>query len=474
MPSRIGRLLVPAAAGGLRFPNASSTGSTLPGNAADASGNPLYHVQYQSNATSANAGGINTGWEWTGTAFSTLSANAVLDHLWLDNVYVQTDNAGITISNCWLSNGSTIVMGPDNDSIGGTTADFVSGNLVSNCTVVLAGPTANAVGFRNAMNCVVQDCTLTGVAGSGNMLTGVNDVYQNSIGCCVLRCNISLTSTFVEMYQGLIQDCYLHDSQLIFGQHVDGIHNDAGGYWSSLHGDTTAIPSGTVGSSAGPETLPAPLAGQPYCQQFIIHNTIMVGLQPYAVDLTQTGAIVLNQSFGVNSDITCQNNLIAGGGYTLYGGGTTSAVNPVTNNTGTTTSGSSTITAVAGASPTAPSVAYQRALISGGSIPTSPATRILAYSSTADTYTLVQDGTRTAANCTASASDVSLSIDCTAKNITFTGNRFSTFYWPQGGVGGNVGYVGPVTAWSTDATNTWAGNVIHETGQVVNSNGSIG
>ena len=168
-------------------------------------------------------------------------------------------------------------------NFGTNSTSDIQDSVLQNCVVTNGGnPAANCVGLRNAVNCTVEDCTLLGTnAGAGRALTNVADVYGNSTGCLIQRCDMSWTGTYAEMYQGTIQDCYMHDIGFINGDHLDGIHDDGGTH------------------AAG--------------QFNILGNTILV-------QAPQTGAIVLNQNFGVITDVLVDSNLLAGGGYCLYAG----------------------------------------------------------------------------------------------------------------------------------------------------------
>ena len=89
---------------------------------------------------------------------------------------------------------------------------------------------------------------------------------------------MSGTSTGVQMESGLIQDNYIHDMGYDPGDHINGMTTNSG----------TALLT-------------------------IRHNTILNTID-------QTDAIRLFEDFGAQSNRIIDNNLVAGGGYTIYGG----------------------------------------------------------------------------------------------------------------------------------------------------------
>ncbi len=97
----------------------------------------------------------------------------------------------------------------------------------------------------------------------------------------IQRCNFSVTSDPISTSSGLITDNYVHDPKYFAGDHIDMLQSDAG-----------------------------PPAGQ---QLIVRHNTFI-----NTVD--QTSALALFQDFGVQHDAIIDGNLLAGGGYALYGG----------------------------------------------------------------------------------------------------------------------------------------------------------
>jgi hypothetical protein len=90
--------------------------------------------------------------------------------------------------------------------------------------------------------------------------------------------NIWHTATGVQIYAGLVQDNYIHDVGFKDGDHTNGM---------------------TVNGSTTPLT--------------VRHNTVLVST-------VQTDAISLFEDVGVEANKIIDNNLVAGGGYSIYGG----------------------------------------------------------------------------------------------------------------------------------------------------------
>ncbi|MEK8031318.1 right-handed parallel beta-helix repeat-containing protein [Ideonella sp. DXS29W] len=155
------------------------------------------------------------------------------------------------------------------------TADHV---VIRNSRIRFAGE-GWGVGVRHAKKVTIKHCEIGGVdIGSGRMLVAIKDIYADSVNLRVLRNNISMVSTGVQMDAGLIADNYIHDLGYIPGDHLNG---------------TTS--NGTSGFLT------------------IRHNTVF---NPF----DQTDAISLFEDFGVQKDRLIEDNLMAGGGYCLYGG----------------------------------------------------------------------------------------------------------------------------------------------------------
>ena len=133
------------------------------------------------------------------------------------------------------------------------------------------------VAIRHAKNTLIEDFTIK--PSGERLMVGIKDVYGDAGGGTVVRrADIAGTSTGVQIYAGLIEDSYIHDMGLKAGDHING---------TTSNGGTTLLT--------------------------IRHNTIFN-------QFNQTDAVSLFQDFGPEKNRVIDNNLLAGGGYTIYGG----------------------------------------------------------------------------------------------------------------------------------------------------------
>jgi hypothetical protein len=175
-------------------------------------------------------------------------------------------------------------------SIAGNLDISASNVTVNDVKVTNSGQNSYGVSLRHTSNVTVENSTISGAsASSGRLMAGVKDVYGDATGTRVLADNISCAATGVQMSAGLIQDSYIHDMGYLPGDHVNGTTSNGG----NTHLLTIA------------------------------HNTIFN-------NLNQTDAVSLFQDNGVQANKTITGNLLAGGGYTIYGG--TKAGGPATSN----------------------------------------------------------------------------------------------------------------------------------------------
>ena len=169
--------------------------------------------------------------------------------------------------------------------VAGTVNVAANGVTVQNCVVSFPGGGGNSFGIaiRHASNTTVQHCDIAGPVAAGgtdpNRLTGgVKDIYGDETGTRVLANNIHDAACGVQLDSGLVQDNYIHNTATDGGDHVNGVMSNSGGALT------------------------------------IKHNTIFN-------QIGQTSAIALYEDFGLQHDKTVTDNLLAGGGYTIYGGG---------------------------------------------------------------------------------------------------------------------------------------------------------
>jgi hypothetical protein len=139
----------------------------------------------------------------------------------------------------------------------------------------------------------IENTTVGGPAASGanRLEVGIKDVYGDAVGTQIIRVNIYHAGTGIQISNGTVEDSYIHDFgyNSSEGDHLNGI------------------------SVGGGDNRPL----------LIQHNTV---LNNYG----QTDAIALFQDFGPEVNKTISDNLLAGGGYSLYGGGPNGCTGPAT------------------------------------------------------------------------------------------------------------------------------------------------
>ncbi|WP_448074214.1 hypothetical protein [Georgenia yuyongxinii] len=158
------------------------------------------------------------------------------------------------------------------------TIDVVADNVtIRNVRSTVSGETFG-IAIRRADNTTIIDSEIMPPSDKMRLLVGIKDIYGDANGTRVLRTEITRTSTGVQLGSGLIQDNYIHSMAMVAGDHVNG---------------TT--------SNGGTEQLT------------LRHNTVLNSFD-------QTDAISLFQDFGTEENRLIEDNLLAGGGYTIYGG----------------------------------------------------------------------------------------------------------------------------------------------------------
>ena len=147
---------------------------------------------------------------------------------------------------------------------------------IRNCVITTGGMFGIAI--RHADNLTIANCKIGPPLGETRLMAGIKDIYGDSVGTRIARNNFSNTGTAIQIERGYINDNYIHDMGIVAGDHINGI---------TSNGSTQYLE--------------------------IRHNTIFN-------QIGQTDAIGLFQDFGLQANRLIYNNLIAGGGYTLYAG----------------------------------------------------------------------------------------------------------------------------------------------------------
>jgi hypothetical protein len=159
--------------------------------------------------------------------------------------------------------------------------DISASNVtIKNVEVVQTGQSFG-ISLRHTSNVTIEDSDIYSpyAFGPNRLQVAIKDVYGDSTGTTVESDNIRHTSTGIQLSEGTVKDNYVHDLACMAGDHVNGIVSDAG-----VAGGLT-----------------------------ITHNTVF---NPAG----QTDAIALFEDFGAQFDVRITDNLLAGGGYTIYGG----------------------------------------------------------------------------------------------------------------------------------------------------------
>lgn len=136
------------------------------------------------------------------------------------------------------------------------------------------------VSLRHTSDVTIENCDISSpFSGPKRLMDGVKDIYGDSTGLRVLRNDIAHTGTGVHVESGLIEGNYIHAMGYRKGDHVNGVTSDGGNT--------------------------SPLV--------VRHNTIFV-------HRAQTDAVSLFETLGAQANRLIADNLLAGGGYTIYGG----------------------------------------------------------------------------------------------------------------------------------------------------------
>ena len=169
--------------------------------------------------------------------------------------------------------------------------DVTASNVtINNVQVVNGGPSSFGISLRHTSNVTIENSTVRGTnATTGRVANAIDDLYGDSTGMVIKNNNISNWRTGVQVSSGLVTGNYIHNPGYLAGDHTNGIY-DAGST------QPLAIEGNTIFNSFGQTddiTLEASGLGRPVANK------------------------------------TIENNLLAGGGYTIYGGA--SKKNPTSN-----------------------------------------------------------------------------------------------------------------------------------------------
>jgi Putative Ig domain len=170
-------------------------------------------------------------------------------------------------------------------------AVFANNVTISNCVISVGGQSVFPVGIETDRNnngypitsFTIKNCTISGSDADMNRASAcIKDIYGATTGILVQACNLYWASTAIQVYAGNLIGNYVHDliCNVSYGDHVNGI-NVSGGTNAMLIQNNTILNSN----------------GQTDCIALFQDNA------PPAI-----------------ANKVVNNNLLAGGGYCIYGG----------------------------------------------------------------------------------------------------------------------------------------------------------
>lgn len=184
-------------------------------------------------------------------------------------IALTTHRGDLTISQDGTVLQNTVVYG---------SVDIAADNVTLRNVRIIANGDGWAIGLAHSVNATIDHVTIAPDPAQRRLWMGVHDIYGDASGTRILSSDIAGTSTGIQIQSGLMQDNYIHDMRMVAGDHVNG---------QTSNGSSVRLT--------------------------IRHNTIFN-------QISQTDAISLFQDFGVEANRLVDDNLIAGGGYTFYGG----------------------------------------------------------------------------------------------------------------------------------------------------------
>jgi hypothetical protein len=206
-----------------------------------------------------------SGWRWQTDHIVVTSNGATVSDLNIDG-WVEIDANNVTLDNL------NVTSTGDGWGVGLYCQDRSGGN-------------------KGCAGSVIENTSIGGpnATGPSRLEVGIKDVYGDAVGTRISRVNIYHASTSIQISNGVIEDSYIHDFgyNSSEGDHLNGI------------------------SVGGGDSRPL----------LIQHNTVFN-------NYGQTDAIALFQDFGPEANKTIDDNLLAGGGYALIGGGPNGCTGP--------------------------------------------------------------------------------------------------------------------------------------------------
>jgi hypothetical protein len=180
--------------------------------------------------------------------------------------YVEVFGNGATLSGLYI---------PYNLDIKGSNV------TINHVKVVTSGTGDFGVSLRHTTGVTIENSDIYSPDSADRLQFGIDDVYADSVNTTIKADDITNTANGIQINEGHVTGNYIHAMKADPADHVDGL--------LSTSGTTPANPLDITG------------------------NTI---LNP----VDQTSDIALYQDFGPQSNDQIEGNLLAGGGYSLYGG----------------------------------------------------------------------------------------------------------------------------------------------------------
>jgi hypothetical protein len=161
---------------------------------------------------------------------------------------------------------------------------LAAGVTVQNSKIVSAGTGNFGIRNEHVSNTIIKNCEISGTrtnggpdaTGNNRLQFAINDVYKDGTNITVQNCNIYDTANSINILSGAITGNYIHDMGYIDADHIDCIIAEGA---SSL-----TISGNTLLNSQG-----------------------------------QTACVALYSQSGPSDHVTVSGNLMAGGGYCIYG-----------------------------------------------------------------------------------------------------------------------------------------------------------
>jgi Right handed beta helix region len=154
-------------------------------------------------------------------------------------------------------------------------------NVTVNDVQVVVNGGNFGISLAHTTNVTIENSTISGLnSTTGRVGYAIDDVYGDSTGMVINANNISYFKTAIQMNTGLIENNYIHDPGYVSGDHTNGIFDNGGTE-----------------------------------QMTIENNTILNNLSQtddISLDAESANAPVANK--------TIENNFLAGGSYSIYGG----------------------------------------------------------------------------------------------------------------------------------------------------------